>query len=325
MTPFLRFFVRRVLQIIPVVLAIAALNFLLVNLAPGDAASIIVANSGGGSAQEVDALRASLGLNEPLGIRFLLYMKGLLTLNLGYSHVQSMPVIDLVLQRIPATLLLMFTALVFAIVIGVLLGIITAVAHRSVLDHVVNVMTLLVFATPHFWLALMLIVLFSAHLGILPSGGMTTIMGQFSTFGRILDVGRHLVLPALTLAMFYIATYTRLMRSAMLEVLNLDYITAARARGVSERGIAFGHAARNAMLPVVTMAGVQIGHALGGSILIETVFGWPGLGRLVFDSLMQRDLPTLLGVLLISSILVIVVSTLVDVINSLLDPRIAHR
>jgi peptide/nickel transport system permease protein len=325
MPPFLTFLVRRLLQIVPIVIAIAGLNFLLLSLAPGDAADIITAGYGGASAEEVGAVRHSLGLDQPLYIRFLAYMGHLLFLDLGYSHTQGVPVLGLVASRIPATLLLMVTALAIAILLGIVLGIVASMAHRSWIDESLTVASLLIYATPQFWLGLMLIVVFSVQLAILPSGGMMTIGGDGGALGRLLDIGRHLILPAVTLALFYIATYTRLMRSSMLEVLNLDYITAARARGASERQIGMSHAARNALLPVVTLAGIQIGHALGGSILIETVFGWPGLGRLVFDALLQRDLPTLLGVLFISSVMVVVLSLVVDIVYGLLDPRIVYR
>jgi len=325
MPPFLIFLIRRILQIIPVVIAIAAMNFLLVSLAPGDAADIITAGYGGATAEEVSAVRQSLGLDQPLYVRFLSYMGRLLVFDLGYSHVQGVPVLDLVMQRVPATLLLMITALGLAIAIGATLGIIASMRHRSWVDEALTVASLLIYATPQFWLGLMLIVLFSVILGVLPSSGMVTIGGEAVGLAYVLDIARHLILPALTLSLFYVATYTRLMRSSMLEVLNLDYITAARARGASERDIGFSHAARNALLPVVTLAGVQIGHALGGSILIETVFGWPGLGRLVFDALLQRDLPTLLGILFISSTMVVVVNLIVDIVYGLLDPRIVYR
>jgi len=328
MPPFLAFLIRRVLQIVPVVIAIAALNFLLLSLAPGDAADIITAGYGGASVEEVNAVRHALGLDQPLYIRFLAYMSHLLTFDLGYSHVQGATVLSLVAARIPATLLLMMSALGIAIVLGIALGIVAAMRHRSWIDHTLTVVSLLIYATPQFWLGLMLIVLFSVQFGLLPSGGMTTIGGAGGVhgwFGGTVDVLRHLILPATTLALFYVATYTRLMRSSMLEILDLDYITAARARGASERQIGSRHAARNALLPVVTLAGVQIGHALGGSILIETVFGWPGLGRLVFDALLQRDLPTLLGVLFVSSVMVVVASLVVDIVHGLLDPRIVYR
>jgi peptide/nickel transport system permease protein len=197
--------------------------------------------------------------------------------------------------------------------------------HRRWVDSFVSVVALVVYATPQFWLGLMLIVLFSITLGILPSGGMMTIATDMSLGTRALDVTRHLVLPGLTLGLFYVAVYARLMRASMLDVYTFDFITAARAKGISEARVGFVHAASNALLPVVTLAGVQIGHLLGGSILVETVFGWPGLGRLVFDALLQRDLNLLLGILFVSSIVVVLANLAVDLIYGLLDPRIVYR
>jgi peptide/nickel transport system permease protein len=192
-------------------------------------------------------------------------------------------------------------------------------------DALVSVGALLAYAVPTFWLGLMLIVLFSIHLNLLPSGGMFDVTAGRAGLAHAMDVARHLVLPSLTLALFYLAVYTRVMRSSMLEVYGLEYIITARAKGLGERAVAWRHAARNAALPVLTLAGVQFGHLLGGSILIETVFGWPGLGRLVFDALSQRDLNTLLGILFVSSVVVVLVNLLVDLVYGWLDPRIVHR
>jgi peptide/nickel transport system permease protein len=192
-------------------------------------------------------------------------------------------------------------------------------------DALVSVGALLAYAVPTFWLGLMLIVLFSIHLNLLLSGGMFDVTAGRAGLAHAMDVARHLVLPSLTLALFYLAVYTRVMRSSMLEVYGLEYIITARAKGLGERAVAWRHAARNAALPVLTLAGVQFGHLLGGSILIETVFGWPGLGRLVFDALSQRDLNTLLGILFVSSVVVVLVNLLVDLVYGWLDPRIVHR
>ena len=325
MSPTLAFLARRLVQLVPVVLAIAALNFALLHLAPGDAADIIAASSGGSSAEFADELRRNFGLDRPLYEQFLIFLGRLLTLDLGWSHIQQAPVLTLVAERVPATLLLMLAAIVVAVAAGMLLGILAAMRHRTWLDGLLSVVALIVYATPQFWLGLMLIVLFSVTLGILPSGGMMTIATEMGALARTLDIGRHLVLPSLTLGLFYVALYTRLMRASMLEVFTLDFITTARAKGMSEARVGFVHAARNALLPVVTLAGVQIGHILGGSILVETVFGWPGLGRLVFDALLQRDLPLLLGVLLVSSVVVVLVNLAVDLLYGFLDPRIVHR
>ena len=319
------FVLRRVLQVVPVVVAIAALNFLLLHLAPGDAADIVAAQSGGASAEFVAELRHAFGLDRPLWQQFFIYIGRLLTLDLGWSNVQQRPVFELIADRVPATLLLMVTAIFIAIAIGVLLGILTAMRHRTWVDAVVSVLALIVYATPQFWLGLMLIVLFSITFAVLPSGGMMTIATDMSAPARIVDVMRHLALPAITLGLFYVAVYARLMRASMLEVLTFDFITTARAKGLTEVRVGLIHAASNAILPVVTLAGVQVGHLLGGSILVETVFGWPGLGRLVFDALLQRDLNLLLGILFISSIVVVLANLAVDLLYGLLDPRIVHK
>ena len=319
------FVLRRVLQVIPVVLAIAALNFLLLHLAPGDAADIIAAQSGGATPEFVAELRRSFGLDRPLYQQFLFYIARLMTFDLGWSNVQQRPVFDLIADRVPATLLLMMTGISLALLFGTLLGILAAMRHRGRIDSVVSVLALLAYATPQFWLGLMLIVLFSITLGVLPSGGMMTIGPDMSAGARTLDVARHLLLPTLTLGLFYMAIYARLMRSAMLEVYTQEFITTARAKGLSEARVGLVHAASNALLPVVTLAGVQIGHLLGGSILVETVFGWPGLGRLVFDALLQRDLNLLLGVLFVSSVLVVLINLAVDLLYGFLDPRIVHK
>jgi peptide/nickel transport system permease protein len=319
------FVLRRVLQVIPVVLAIAALNFLLLHLAPGDAADIIAAQSGGATPEFVAELRHSFGLDRPLYQQFAFYIARLMVFDLGWSNVQQRPVFDLIVDRVPATLLLMLTGIALALLFGTLLGILAAMRHRRLVDSVISVLALLAYATPQFWLGLMLIVLFSITFGILPSGGMMTIGSSMTAGAQALDIARHLLLPTLTLGLFYMAIYARLMRSAMLEVYTQEFITTARAKGLSEARVGLVHAASNALLPVVTLAGVQIGHLLGGSILVETVFGWPGLGRLVFDALLQRDLNLLLGILFVSSVLVVLINLAVDLLYGFLDPRIVHK
>lgn len=318
------FVLRRVLQLAPVLLAIASLNFFLVHLAPGDAAEIIAGQSGHGTPELVAALRRDFGLDLPLVQQFFIFVGRLLRFDLGYSAVQQVPVIDLIAGRMPATLLLMLSAISLAIGAGVILGVAAARMRGTWIDHAISVGALVFYAVPVFWLGLMLIVLFSIVLGVLPSGGMSEIGTSTTGFAYALDVLRHLVLPAFTMALFYLALYTRVMRTSMLEVLSLEYIVAARAKGLPESAIAWRHAVPNAILPVVTLAGIQFGHLLGGSILIETVFGWPGLGRLVFDALLQRDTNVLLGILFVSSVVVVVANLLVDLLYGFLDPRIVH-
>ena len=321
----LRFILRRLVQLAPVLLAIATLNFLLLQLAPGDAADIIAGQSGHATPEMVAALRAEFGLDQPLWRQYIAYVGKLAVLDLGYSFQYQLPVSLLILERLPATLLLMVPALLLAVGLGVVLGVTAARRRGGVVDGVVAVGALVVYATPVFWLGLMLIVLFSIQLGWLPSGGMINVRAGHTGLAYALDVARHLLLPVATMALFYVAIYTRLMRASMLEVYSLDFITTARAKGVSATRVAWRHAARNALLPVVTLAGVQFGHLLGGSVLVETVFGWPGLGRLVFDSLLQRDLNLLLGILFVSSVVVVLANLAVDLVYGLLDPRIVHK
>ncbi len=324
-SPLLAFLGRRLLQIIPVIGLIAAANFVLVHLAPGDVAQILAGQSGHASAQYVAELRHELGLDQPLVVQFFIYLGKLAKLDLGYSYVQQSSVLNLILDRLPATLLLMVSAIVIAIGLGVIMGIAAARWHGTIIDNAISVGALVVYATPVFWLGLMLVVFFSVELHLLPSDGMVTVSEPERGVAYALDVLRHLILPALTLALFYVAVYTRLMRASMLEVYTSSFVTTARAKGVGERGIAWRHVAPNAVLSVVTLAGVMFGNMLGGSVLIETVFGWPGLGRLVFDALLQRDLSLLLGILFFSSLVVVVANILVDLIYGLIDPRISHK
>lgn len=321
----LQFVVRRLTQVVPVVLAIAAVNFFLLRMAPGDVADILAGQMGHATLEFTQELRREFGLDQPVYLQFFYYIGKLLTLDLGRSHLQQAPVFDLILDRLPATVILMLTSIVIAIAVGIVLGVAAARREGRLADTLVSVIALVVYATPAFWLGLMLIVLFSIQLDLLPSGGMYQIGAGRTGIAHVLDVAKHLILPSVTLGLFYVAIYTRLMRASMLEVYGLEFITTARAKGLSETTIAWTHALRNALLPVVTLAGVQFGHLLGGSILVETVFAWPGLGRLVFDALLQRDLNLLLGILFVSSVVVVLANLVVDLIYGLLDPRIVHK
>jgi len=324
MPPTALFVLRRVAQLVPVVLMIAALNFVLLHLAPGDAADVLAGQAGHATPEFVEELRREFGLDRPLHARFFIFVGKVLALDLGRSPIQQTTVAKLILERLPATLLLMLSAILVATVLGVLLGVVAAVRHNKWADRLISVAALVAYATPMFWLGLMLIVLFSVYLDVLPSGGMAKIGSGYTGAAYALDVLQHLVLPAATLALFYVAIYTRLTRSSILEVYRLDFIRTARAKGLPERSVA-RHALRNALLPVVSLAGVQLGHLLGGSVLVETVFAWPGLGRLLFDALMQRDVNLLLGILFVSSVVVILVNLLVDLLYARLDPRIVYK
>lgn len=322
MTPRVRYVLRRCLQAIPIILAIVALNFLLLHLAPGDAATVLAGEAGSATPEYMAQLRAKFGLDKSLWIQLVVYVKNILLLDLGYSFRHDQPVLTLILHRLGPTLLLMTTTLVVSVLAGVLLGLLAAVRLNSWRDTFISIFALVSYATPLFWLGLMLIVLFSIRLGWLPTSGMETIAAFNTGWARALDIGRHLILPAGSLSLFYLALYTRLMRASLLEQAGMDYVTTARAKGLSEGRIVRAHVLRNALLPVVTMAGLQTGGLLGGSVIVETVFGWPGLGLLAFQSLFARDLNMLLGILFLSACTVVVVNLVVDVIYTLLDPRI---
>ncbi len=267
-------------------------------------------------------LRQRFGLDRPLAVQLLLYLKQMLVLDLGFSFRHSMPVLDLILARLGPTLLLMVTTLVVSVSAGVALGLLAASRAGSWRDTLISVLALVSYATPLFWVGLMLIVIFSVKLDWLPTSGMETVGAFHEGWARVLDIGRHLILPALSLSLFYLALYVRLMRAAVLEQAGMDYVTTARAKGLNELRITLTHVLRNAVLPVVTVAGVQVGGLLGGSVVVESVFAWPGLGLLAFQSLFARDFNLLLGIFFLSACLVVALNLAVDVVHTLLDPRI---
>ena len=316
---------RRLLQAVPTVLVIVALNFLLLQLAPGDAADVLAGEAGSATPEFMTQLRQKFGLDKPVGIQLLLYMKQIVSFDLGYSFRHSMPVADLILSRLGPTLLLMVTVFAIAVGTGALLGSLAARHLNRWQDNMISLLTVLAYATPVFWAGLMLIVVFSIKLGWFPTSGMQQVAAFHEGAAKLRDIAHHLVLPAFTLTMFYMALYTRLMRASVLEQSSMDYVVTARAKGLTESQIARRHVLRNALLPVVTMAGVQAGAMLGGAVVVETVFAWPGLGLLAYESLFARDLNLLLGIFFVSTCLVVLVNLVVDLAYAFLDPRIELR
>ena len=321
-TQILRYIIRRLFQAVPIVLAIIVLNFFLLNTAEGDAVDVLAGEAGSATPEYMAELRAKFGLDQPLPVQLLVYLKNIISLDLGYSFRHDMPVSVLIVDRFWPTLLLMVSTIILAVLFGILLGLLAAINLNTWKDAVISVFALITYATPLFWVGLMMIVVFSINLRWFPTSGMENIAAFYEGFDRFVDITHHLVLPTITLSLFYLALYTRLMRASMLEQYGQDYVVTARAKGLPERRITFGHVLRNALLPVVTMAGVQVGALIGGSVIVESVFAWPGLGMLAFESLFARDLNLLLGIFLISSVLVVVVNLIVDVIYCFLDPRI---
>jgi peptide/nickel transport system permease protein len=317
-----RFILTRLLQAIPVVLGVVVLNFLLLQLAPGDAATVLAGEAGGAPPEYVEQLRARFGLDKPVLVQLGLYLKNILLLDLGFSFRNNAPVLELILARLWPTLLLMGATLFISVGGGVMLGVIAALGVRTWRDHLISIAAVIAYATPLFWIGLMLILVFSIRLNWFPTSGMEDVVAFNEGWARVVDIAHHLVLPTITLSLFYLALYTRLMRATVLEQRGAEYATTARAKGLTERAITLRHVLRNALLPVVTMAGVQVGALLGGSVVVETVFAWPGLGQLAYQSLFARDFNLLLGIFFLSACLVVVVNIIVDVIYVLLDPRI---
>jgi peptide/nickel transport system permease protein len=317
-----RYVLKRLVQAIPIILAIVVLNFFLLQLAEGDAVDVLAGEAGSATPEYMAELRVKFGLDQPLIVQLGVYLKNVVSLDLGYSFRHDMPVSQLVLDRFIPTLLLMTSTIMLAVGFGIVLGLVAASGLNTWRDTVISIFALVTYATPLFWVGLMLIVVFSLKLGWFPTSGMENFAMFYEGWDRVIDIAHHLVLPTITLSLFYLALYTRLMRASMLEQAGQDYVTTARAKGLTERRIVFVHVLRNAILPVVTMAGVQVGALIGGSVIVESVFAWPGLGMLAFEALFARDLNLLLGIFLLSAVLVVAINLIVDIIYSTLDPRI---
>jgi peptide/nickel transport system permease protein len=267
-------------------------------------------------------LRKFYGLDLSVPVQLGNYLWRLAQFDLGFSSIYGKPVATVIFERLPATLLLMTASLSFAFFFGLVLGVIAARGVNRWPDTLISTLGLIFYATPSFWFGLMAIVVFSIYLQWLPAGGFENIGAVQTGLERTLDIAAHLVLPTLTLALIFLAIYLRIMRASMLEVLNLDYVRTARAKGLDETRIVAKHVLRNALLPMVTLIGLQAGTMLGGSVVVESVFSLPGLGRLAYESVIQRDLNTLLGIVFVSALLVIFVNFLVDLLYARLDPRI---
>ncbi len=296
-------------------------NFLLIHLAPGDPISIHL-GSLGTSQEYVQAVRERLGLDKPLPVQLLIYIGNVLRGDLGFSYVSQESVLTLILARIPATLLLVGTALVLASAFGVVLGVASARRPHSLMDSLNTFVAVIGYSIPVFWFGQLLLMSLSLTFNLFPAQGMISLRQVSSGAGYYLDLGHHLVLPVLALGLRYLAVNSRYARASMLEVLSLDYVTTARAKGVPERAVFFRHALRNALLPVVTLFGVNLGVVFAGAVLTEAVFAWPGLGMLMLNAVYARDYPVLLGLLLAISTAVILANLLTDILYVLVDPRI---
>lgn len=317
-----KFLLIRLIKAIAVLLAVTVLSFGLIRAAPGDPATVLAGEQGAVDPEFIERVRARYGLDLPVHQQLLKYVAGIAVLDFGDSYQHNRPVVDLIAERLPATLLLTMTAFVLALLGGVAMGVTAAKHVGKWPDAIITVTALIFFALPLFWVGLMLILLFSVQLGLLPAFGMATIGAEMSVFGRALDIGWHLIMPAATLGLLYLATYTRMTRASVLEVMDLDFVRTAHAKGLGERRIWRRHILKNAILPIITLASLQAGHLVGGAVLTETVFAWPGIGRLAFDALLQRDYNLLLAIFIVASAFVVFFNLVADLVYSFADPRI---
>lgn len=306
-----KYILKRLVMLIPVIIGVTFIVFFILNLAPGDPAAIILGDQA--TAEALAMKREELGLNDPLLVRYFNYMLGVLQGDLGTSYKNSIPVWNQVIERFPNTAILAVCGILIALVIGIPVGILSAKKQYSALDNVSMVLALVGVSMPNFWSGLLLVMLFSLALGWLPSQGMGT---------GFVPLLKSLVLPSFTLGINSCAMVARMTRSSMLEVIRQDYIYTARAKGVDEKKITTRHMLRNALIPIITAVGLQFGTLLGGAMLAETVFSWPGLGRLMVDSIKSRDIPMVLGCVIFLATMFTVVNLLVDIIYAFVDPRI---
>lgn len=309
-----KYVVKRLLMLIPVLLGVTFIVFFILNLSPGDPAAMILGDQA--SAEALEMKREELGLNDPLLVRYGRYIWDMVHGDLGVSYKNNISVWDQVMERFPNTAILAVAGILVALLIGIPTGIISAKKQYSAIDNCSMVLALIGVAMPNFWFGLLMVIIFALNLGWLPSQGM----GE----GGI-ELLKSLVLPALTLGTGSAAMITRMTRSSMLEVIRQDYISTARSKGVSERNITYRHMLRNAMIPIVTAVGLQFGTLLGGAMLTETVFSWPGLGRLMVDSIKSKDIPMVLGSVIFLAIMFTVVNLIVDLIYAFIDPRIKSQ
>jgi ABC-type dipeptide/oligopeptide/nickel transport system permease component len=312
----LRFIVRRVLLVLPVLFGLLVLTFILVRIVPNDPSAALAGQNA--TPQQIAEIRAKYGFDRPLVVQFLIYLRQVVQADLGTSIQSGRPVVQDILQRLPATLELTTVSMLIAVTIGLPLGLISAVRRASWVDYTAMGVSLSTLSMPVFWFGIVAIWIFSLQLGWLPVSGRGGPVWEWNGL-------RHIVLPAVTLATTSVAIISRLTRSGMLEVLGRDYIVTARAKGVAERLVVGKHALKNALIPVVTVVGLQYGFLLGGAVVTETIFAWPGVGRLAMTSILQRDYPVVQGCVLLVAVLFVLINLAVDLLYAWIDPRIRYE
>ena len=303
-------------------LAVIILNFGMMHLAPGDVADSISQSMGGADEEVLNEIRATYGLDRPFIVQLGSYIGKVVRFDLGYSFFYTQPVSQLIFQKLPATLLLVLTAQFVALIVGVFLGVYSAQRPNGLSSHFVSFFALFGYSAPVFWSGLLLLIGFSLHIQWFPVAGMRDVTIEGNFLEEAIDIVRHMVLPVITLASIFLALYSRLSRATMMEVLGSDYIRTAKSKGLTDREIIYKHALKNSLSPVITLAGLQFSAVVSGAILVESVFSWPGLGTLAFESIIARDTPTILGILFFSALVVIVGNLLTDLALRLVDPRV---
>ncbi|MFN2169229.1 MAG: ABC transporter permease [Anaerolineae bacterium] len=314
-----RYIARRLLVSIPVLFGVTLIAYFIMTLAPGDAVDMLI--SPGLSEQDIALKREALGLDEPVLLQYVKWLGELVQGNLGYSFTNRRPVTERIGERLGATLTLTLTALALSYIIAIPIGVISAVRQYSALDYSTTIFSFLGISIPNFFFGLLMIYIFALKLDLFPTGGMQTIGEPFSLSDRAM----HLVLPVIVLSLQNTGVVMRYTRSGMLEVIHQDYVRTAKAKGLSERLVLYRHAIRNALIPVITLAGVQLPFLLGGAIITEQVFNWPGMGRLAVEAINQRDYPTIMALNLMAAVMVIAGNLFADVMYGVVDPRIRHR
>jgi peptide/nickel transport system permease protein len=326
--PMLRFVVRRLLQAVPLLLGIVSATFIAAQAAPGDPMDMYLDPTRRRQADPelIEAIRRKHGLDQPIHVQYVRWVSNVARGNLGVSFRYNRPVADMLLERLPYTLQVTFLALLFGTLLGVALGIFSAVKQYGALDEAVTLGSMIVYAMPLFWLALMLVLVLSVNLGWFPTSQTRSLhYDSLSAAGRLLDRLWHLALPVFVLGIGMAAGKARYMRNKLLEVLSEEYILAARARGLPERSVILRHALRNALIPVITMLGMSLPFLVGGSIFVESVFGWPGIGMLAVEATSSRDYPLLLATTLLTAVMVVLGNLLADVLYAVVDPRVAYE
>ena len=312
-----KYVARRVLQMIPVILAIICICFMIIHLAPGDPATILAGETA--TDEYIAELSAQFGQDQPMWKQLLIYMKNVFQGNLGESFADKIPVTTMLAERMKVTLMLVLPSEILAIAIGTLLGLTAAKRENRLQDHLISNLSIVLYCMPTFWLGMMLMLLFAVNLKWLPTSGMQSFNTTLSPF---LDTLRHMILPSVTLILVRIPTYLKLARSSIVEVAQEDFINTARAIGYSEHVVYRKHALRNALLPTVTQVGMSLSTLFSGALLTETVFSWPGMGRMVYDAIATRDYPVIMGGFLVSAVMVVIGSFITDIIYMYLDPRV---